>query len=127
VGGTNTGSASQALERVGDFDAVFQAAPVSLDQRYSTSNESHAMMEPHASIAAWQGDRLTVWTSSQMIAWAVRDLGQTFLIPPEKIRVSSPYIGGGFGAKLRIQSDVVLAALGARAAGRPVKVALARP
>jgi xanthine dehydrogenase YagR molybdenum-binding subunit len=84
------------------------------------------MMEPHATIAAWQGDALTVWTSTQMVAWAVRDLAETLLIPREKIRVISPYVGGGFGAKLRIQSDAVLAALGARAAGRPVKVALAR-
>jgi xanthine dehydrogenase YagR molybdenum-binding subunit len=56
----------------------------------------------------------------------VRDLAETLLIPPEKIRVMSPYIGGGFGAKLWIRSDALLAALGARAAGRPVKVALAR-
>jgi xanthine dehydrogenase YagR molybdenum-binding subunit len=83
-------------------------------------------MEPHATIAAWQGDALTVWTSTQMVAWAVRDLAETLLIPREKIRVISPYVGGGFGAKLRIQSDAVVAALGARAAGRPVKVALAR-
>src|ERR1700712_2300362 len=62
-----------------------------------------------------------------MIAWAARDLGETLLIPKENIRVSSPYIGGGFGAKLRIQSDALMAALGARAAGRPVKVALTRP
>jgi xanthine dehydrogenase YagR molybdenum-binding subunit len=61
-----------------------------------------------------------------MVAWAVRDLAETLLIPREKIRVISPYVGGGFGAKLRIQSDAVVAALGARAAGRPVKVALAR-
>jgi xanthine dehydrogenase YagR molybdenum-binding subunit len=62
-----------------------------------------------------------------MIAWAVRDLSQTLLIPKEKIRVMSPFIGGGFGAKLWIRSDALMAALGARAAGRPVKVALARP
>jgi xanthine dehydrogenase YagR molybdenum-binding subunit len=127
VGGTNTGSAAEGLERVGDFDGAFAGAPVKLDARYSTPDESHAMMEPHASIAAWDGGKLTLWTSSQMIAWAVRDLSQTLLIPPENIHVLSPYIGGGFGAKLRIQSDALLAALGARAAGRPVKVALARP
>jgi xanthine dehydrogenase YagR molybdenum-binding subunit len=112
--------------RTGDFEGALAAAPVKLDERYSTPDESHAMMEPHATIAAWQGDALTVWTSTQMVAWAVRDLAETLLIPREKIRVISPYVGGGFGAKLRIQSDAVLAALGARAAGRPVKVALAR-
>jgi xanthine dehydrogenase YagR molybdenum-binding subunit len=127
VGGTNTGSAAPALDRVGDFESAFAAAPVTLDQRYSTPDESHAMMEPHASTAAWDGDKLTLWTSNQMIAWAVRDLAQTLLIAPANIHVMSPYIGGGFGAKLRIQSDALLAALGARAARRPVKVALTRP
>jgi xanthine dehydrogenase YagR molybdenum-binding subunit len=127
TGGANTGSAAPPIEQVGDFAAAFAAAPVSIDATYSTPDESHAMMEPHSSIAAWNGDKLTLWTSSQMIAWAARDLGETLLIPKENIRVSSPYIGGGFGAKLRIQSDALMAALGARAAGRPVKVALTRP
>lgn len=127
VCGTNVCRAAPATDRVGDFERAFAAAPVTIDHRYTTPDESHAMMEPHASIAAWQGDSLTLWTSNQMIAWAVRDLSQTLLIPKEKIRVISPYIGGGFGAKLWIQSDAVLAALGARAAGRPVKVALTRP
>ncbi|MBC7415361.1 MAG: xanthine dehydrogenase family protein molybdopterin-binding subunit [Herminiimonas sp.] len=111
---------------VGDFDGAFASAPVKLDAGYSTSNESHSMMEPHASIAAWDGDQLTLWTSNQMIAWSVGDLAKTLGIPKAKIRVLSPYIGGGFGAKLFLRSDAVLAALGARAAGRPVKVSLQR-
>ena len=126
-GNSGEGSAAPAIERVGDFDGVFVAAPVKIDETYTTPDQSHAMMEPHATTAAWQGDALTVWTSSQMIAWAVRDLGETLLMPREKIRVISPYIGGGFGAKLRIRSDALLAAVGARMAGRPVKVALAGP
>jgi xanthine dehydrogenase YagR molybdenum-binding subunit len=127
VNETGTGSVPAAIDQVGDFARAFAAAPVRIDQRYTTPDESHAMMEPHASIAAWQGDSLTLWTSNQMLGQAVRDLSQTLLIPQEKIRVISPYIGGGFGAKLWIHSDAVLAALGARAAGRPVKVALTRP
>jgi xanthine dehydrogenase YagR molybdenum-binding subunit len=127
AGGTNTGSAAPAIGRLGDFEGAFSTAPVRIDQRYKTSDESHSMMEPHASLAAWRGDTLTLWTSSQMIAWAVRDMSETLLIPKENIRVISPYIGGGFGAKLRIQSDALLAALGAKLAGRPVKVALTRP
>jgi xanthine dehydrogenase YagR molybdenum-binding subunit len=124
-GAENSGAPPEV--RVGDFEGAFNTAPVTLDRRYTTPDQSHSMMEPHASIAAWDGDSLTLWTSSQMIAWAVRDIGQTLLIPKEKIRVISPFIGGGFGAKLRIQSDALLAALGARAAGRPVKVAITRP
>jgi xanthine dehydrogenase YagR molybdenum-binding subunit len=112
---------------VGDFAGGFAAAPVKVDVTYTTPDQSHTMMEPHASIARWDGDRLTVWTSNQMVHWAVRDLSGTLLIPPENVRVVSAFVGGGFGAKLWIQSDAVLAALGARAAGRPVKLALSRP
>src|SRR5204863_2625650 len=58
---------------VGDFASAFAAAPVQLDQTYTTPDQSHAMMEPHASIAAWDGDQLTVWTSNQMIDWGASD------------------------------------------------------
>jgi xanthine dehydrogenase YagR molybdenum-binding subunit len=112
---------------VGDFDGAFAAAPVKLDATYTTPDQTHSMMEPFASIAAWKGDELTVWTSNQMINWARNDLARTLQMDPAKVRVVSPYIGGGFGGKLFLRADVVLAALGARAAKRPVKVALARP
>jgi xanthine dehydrogenase YagR molybdenum-binding subunit len=115
------------IDRVGNFDAAFQAAQVRLDEQYSTPDQSHMMMEPHASLAAWDGDKLTVWTSNQMIAWGKRDLAKTLSLPEENVRLISPYIGGGFGGKLFLRTDAVLAALGARAAGRPVKVALTRP
>lgn len=111
---------------VGDFAAAFAAAPVKLDETYSTADESHAMMEPHASTAMWEGDKLTVWTSNQMIAWGVEDLAKTLGIPKENVRLVSPYIGGGFGSKLFLRADAVMAALGARAAGRPVKLTLQR-
>lgn len=112
---------------LGDFEAAFAAAPVKLDARYHTADESHAMMEPFATIAAWEGDRLTIWTSNQMINWAKRSMSQILGIPAENIRVDSPYIGGGFGGKLFVRADAVLAALGAKAAGRPVKIAMQRP
>ncbi|WP_443970746.1 aldehyde oxidoreductase molybdenum-binding subunit PaoC [Sphingobium sp. CR28] len=113
--------------RVGDFDTAFAEAPVTLDARYTTPDHNHAMMEPHASIASWEGDKLTLWTSNQMIAWSAGDMAKTLGIPRENVRLVSPYVGGGFGGKLFIRSDALLAALGARAAGRPVKVALPRP
>lgn len=112
---------------VGDFAAAFAAAPVRLDARYSTPDQAHAMMEPHASTAAWEGDRLTVWTSNQMIEWGAADLARTLGLANDKVRLVSPFIGGGFGGKLFLRADVVLAALGAKAARRPVKVALHRP
>ena len=126
-GTTDEGSAAPAIDRVGDFEQAFAAAPVKLDERYTTPDHSHAMMEPFASIAAWNGDELTVWTANQMIDWGRSDLATTLNMPKEKIRLLSPYVGGGFGGKLFLRADVVLAALGARAVGRPVKVALTRP
>jgi xanthine dehydrogenase YagR molybdenum-binding subunit len=119
-------SGAAAESAVGDFAGAFAAAPVQLDASYTTANESHAMMEPHATIAAWDGDQLTLWTSNQMIAWTADDVATTLGMPKEKVRVLSPYVGGGFGAKLWLRADALLAALGARAARRPVKVSLER-
>ncbi|MBY5694530.1 aldehyde oxidoreductase molybdenum-binding subunit PaoC [Rhizobium leguminosarum] len=112
---------------VGDFEAAFRSAPVTVDASYTTPDQSHAMMEPHASIAAWNGDEVTVWTSSQMIDWWRSDLATTLDIDKEKIHLMSPFIGGGFGGKLFLRADAVLAVVGARAVKRPVKVALPRP
>lgn len=112
---------------VGDFEGAFKSAEVTLDETYTTPDQSHSMMEPHASIAAWDGDELTVWTSSQMIDWWRSDLATTLGVDKEKIHLMSPFIGGGFGGKLFLRADAVLAAFGAKAARRPVKVALPRP
>ncbi|WLS11157.1 aldehyde oxidoreductase molybdenum-binding subunit PaoC (plasmid) [Shinella sumterensis] len=112
---------------VGDFERAFADAPVTLDAVYRTPDQSHAMMEPHASIAAWKDDDLTIWTSSQMIDWWRSDLATTLGIDKERVHLMSPFIGGGFGGKLFLRADAVLAAFAAKAAGRPVKVALPRP
>jgi xanthine dehydrogenase YagR molybdenum-binding subunit len=110
----------------GDFPGAFAAAPVKLDATYTTPDQSHCMMEPFASIAAWDGDALTIWTSNQMINWSRRDVAKTLQMDKAKVRLVSPYIGGGFGGKLFLRADALLAALGARAAKRPVKVAMQR-
>lgn len=111
----------------GDFDTAFAASPVQHDAIYTTPDQSHMAMEPHASLAVWEGDKLVLRTSNQMIAWCRSELAKTLNIPEEKVRVISPYIGGGFGGKLFLRSDAVLAALAARAVNRPVKVMLPRP
>lgn len=111
----------------GDMETAFAAAAVKLDVTYTTPDQSHMAMEPHASMALWEGESVTVWTSNQMINWGRTDLAKTLGLEPEKVRLISPYIGGGFGGKLFLRSDALLAALGARAANRPVKVMLARP
>jgi xanthine dehydrogenase YagR molybdenum-binding subunit len=112
---------------VNDFAGAFAAAPVQLDAEYSTPDHAHAMMEPYASTARWDGDCLTLWTSNQMIDWGRSDVAKTLGIPKQKVRLISPYIGGGFGGKLFVRADAILAALGARAARRPVKLAMTRP
>jgi xanthine dehydrogenase YagR molybdenum-binding subunit len=126
-GDSGEGSGGGGEDRTGDFEGAFASAPVKFDETYTTPDESHAMMEPHATIAAWEGDKLTLWTSNQMIAWTKGSIAKILDIPEASIRVDSPYIGGGFGGKLFVRSDAVVAALAAKAAGRPVKVALTRP
>ncbi|MEO6186585.1 MAG: aldehyde oxidoreductase molybdenum-binding subunit PaoC [Steroidobacteraceae bacterium] len=115
-----------ADSQVGDFEAAFATAPVKLDATYTTPDQSHSMMEPHASIAAWNGPKLTLWTSNQMMDWCVTDLAETLGIAKEHVHALSPYVGGGFGGKLFVRSDALLAALGARVVKRPVKVTLQR-
>jgi xanthine dehydrogenase YagR molybdenum-binding subunit len=127
VKGQATKPSERADSAVGDFDGAFAAAPMQIDATYTTPDHAHAMMEPHASIAAWDGDRLTLWTSNQMINWGKGDVAKTLGIAADNVRLISPYIGGGFGGKLFVRTDAIMAALGAKAAGRPVKVALTRP
>ncbi|WPB58337.1 aldehyde oxidoreductase molybdenum-binding subunit PaoC [Xylophilus sp. GOD-11R] len=112
---------------VGDFDTAYAAAPVQVDAQFEIPDQSHAMMEPHATVAAWQGEKLTLWTAIQLVSWGTRDLAKTLGLPKENIRIVAPYIGGGFGGKGSVMADAVLAAVAARAVGRPVKVALQRP
>src|SRR5277367_6297007 len=71
---------------IGDFAGAFASAPVQLDATYTTPDQAHAMMEPHASIAAWDGEKLTLWTSNQMIAWNSGELAKTLGIPKENVR-----------------------------------------
>lgn len=112
---------------LGDFDAAFAAAPVKVDSRYTTPDETHAMMEPHATIAHWEGEQLTLWTSNQMINWGAQSVAKILGIDPKNIRLDSPYLGGGFGGKLFVRADAVVAALSAKKVGRPVKIMLQRP
>ena len=126
-GNSGEGSGAPPKNGIGDFEGAFAAAPVKLDATYTTPDESHAMMEPHASMASWSGDKLTIYTSNQMITWGKGSIAKIFGIPAENVRLDSPYIGGGFGGKLFVRSDAVLAALAARLVKQPVKLALTRP
>lgn len=123
-----SGFAGEADTAVGDFAGAFADAPVKVDATYTTPDQSHMMMEPHATMAAWDSGSVTLWTSNQMIDWGRSDMAETLGIPRDRVRLVSPFIGGGFGGKLWLRADALLAALGSRAiGGRAVKVALARP
>ena len=110
----------------GDFDTNFSAAPVQLDATYTTPNQSQAMMEPHATLAVWEGDAVTLYTAAQMANPSQKTIAATLEMPPTKVRVVARYIGGGFGSKLKVFGDAILAALAAKALRRPVKIALTR-
>ncbi|MER5323729.1 xanthine dehydrogenase family protein molybdopterin-binding subunit [Streptosporangium roseum] len=110
----------------GDPDAALAAAPIVVDAVYSTPAEHQNPMEPHATIAAWDGDGLTLHDSTQG-ASAVRDtVAALFGMPPANVRVISPHVGGGFGSKGTPHPHLVLAALAAKQVGRPVKLAVTR-
>ena len=119
-------SAPQPDTAVGDFAGAFAAAPVRLDVTYTTPLQSHAMMEPHATLAMWNGDKLILHTANQMLSQGRDSVARTLKMPPENVRLVSPYIGGGFGGKLWVNADAILAAIAARKLNRPVKTALTR-
>ncbi|MEA3026142.1 MAG: xanthine dehydrogenase YagR molybdenum-binding subunit [Alphaproteobacteria bacterium] len=111
---------------VGDFAGAFAGAPVQLDVTYTTPLQSHAMMEPHATLAMWDGDKLILHTANQMLSQGRDSVARTLKMVPENVRLVSPFIGGGFGAKLWVNADAILAAIAARQLKRPVKTALTR-
>jgi xanthine dehydrogenase YagR molybdenum-binding subunit len=110
----------------GDPDAALAEAPVVVDATYTTPAEHNNPMEPHAAVAVWSGDGLTVYDSTQGPSMLRSALAPLFGMPPAQVRVISPYVGGGFGSKLRARAHVVLAALAAKQVGRPVKLAVTR-
>lgn len=110
----------------GDFEEAYRQAPVTIDATYGTPNQHHNAMEPHAAVAVWQDGRLTLYMSIQIVSSAREAIATTLQIPENHVRIVSPFIGGGFGSKLGTQAEAVMAALGARAVDRPVKLAQSR-
>lgn len=111
----------------GDPDGALAAADVRIDQTYRTAMTHNNPMEPHASIARWEGDHLHLFESTQGVHSVRSTLAPVLGIEPEQLHVTSPHVGGGFGSKGTIHAHAVLAALAARLTeGRPVKLALTR-
>ena len=109
----------------GNADAAMATADVVVKRRYTSDPSQGVPIEPHAVIAQWQGDRVTIWSSTQVPYIARSGVAQTLQIPEANIRVIVPLLGGGFGAKCDFHFEAHVAAL-ARAAGRPVKLVFSR-
>src|SRR6185436_20344516 len=101
-------------------------AAVVHDATYTTPATHNNPMEPHASLAWWENGDLTVQDSNQGAFRARDTIAQVFGLDPERVRVFSQHVGGGFGSKGTPRPQVILAALAARFVERPVKVALTR-
>ncbi|WP_371667620.1 xanthine dehydrogenase family protein molybdopterin-binding subunit [Streptomyces sp. NBC_00289] len=110
----------------GDPEGAFGSSAARIDVGYRVPPLHNHPMEPHTSTARWDGDRLTVDTSSQGSSAVQAVLAGLFELPADRIRVRAEHVGGGFGSKGTPRPDVVLAALAARLTGRPVTVALPR-
>jgi CO/xanthine dehydrogenase Mo-binding subunit len=110
----------------GDVDAALAAAEVAVELEVETPDHLQVPLEPHAAVARWDGDELTVWVSTQGIFDARADLAGVFGVPEAKVRVISEYVGGGFGAKQGAGFEAVAAAELARLTGRPVRLVNSR-
>ncbi|HEX3822255.1 MAG TPA: xanthine dehydrogenase family protein molybdopterin-binding subunit [Candidatus Sulfotelmatobacter sp.] len=111
----------------GDVDGGLRQAEVKIDQIYTTPIQHHNPMEPHATIAEWDNGQLTVHDASQHISGVQESLAKAFGVSKDKVHVISWFVGGGFGCKGQVWSHVVLAAMAAKQANRPVKLVLERP
>jgi xanthine dehydrogenase YagR molybdenum-binding subunit len=110
----------------GDVEEALAGADVVVDHWYSTPAEHNNPMEPHATTATWDGDRLTVYDANQGATSVKQSLSKLFGLEPGQVRVHSEHVGGGFGSKGTARPPVVLAAMASRQLGRPVRVVLTR-
>ncbi|TPW32721.1 xanthine dehydrogenase family protein molybdopterin-binding subunit [Pararhizobium mangrovi] len=120
------GGVMESDTKRGDFEKAFEKAEVQYDETFTTPSQSASAMEPHATVAKWDGDQLTIWSSGQLVSSNTTQIATGVGIEESQIHFICPYIGGGFGSKLGIGPEAVLAALAAKKVGKPVKVALTR-
>src|SRR4051794_5198974 len=123
---TDQGETRPPATRRGDPEGALASAEAKVDRTYVHPRENHNPIEMHATIAAWDGDRLTLWDKTQWVHNTADEIAAVFGIVAENVRVISQFVGGAFGSSLRTWPHVTLAALGARVTGRPVKVMLSR-
>ncbi|MDR6773216.1 xanthine dehydrogenase family protein molybdopterin-binding subunit [Azospirillum sp. BE72] len=121
--GTFMGEPLRAV--VGDADAALAAAPHKVEAVFATPGHNHNALELHGATLVWRGDELFVHDATQAVAHTAWSMAQIFGLEEAQVHVSSPFVGGGFGAKGLWQHQI-LAAAAARLAGRPVRIALSR-
>ncbi len=126
ISGDDPGQRSVLAPGVASIEQALRAGAVMVETTVTQPVQSHAAMEPHASVAVWRNDHLTVYTGSQRPASTAASLAGRLGVRPDQVRVVSTHVGGGFGSKAMTWSDVVLAAAAARALNRPVKLVLTR-
>lgn len=112
--------------QAGDLAHAMATAEHAVDVSYTTMGHASAAMEPHAAIAQWDGDRLTVHASLQMPNYNISELADALGLSEDKVRIVSRYVGGGFGSKLGLSEETTAAALAAMELGKPVKVVMSR-
>ena len=110
----------------GDARAAYTRSPVTVDLAFSTPQHNHNALEPHATTAEWDGDRLTVYEGCQNIDWTQKFLAKRFGIPAKDVHVVAKFVGGGFGGKSKVWAATLIACMAAKVARRPVRLALTR-
>jgi len=110
----------------GNPEEAMKSAPVKVEAEYRIPIEHHNPMEPHAAIAYWQGDKLTIFDKTQEVYGVREHLAACFGIPEESVNVVSPFVGGAFGSSLQPNYYPALTAMAARELKRPVKVVYTR-
>jgi xanthine dehydrogenase YagR molybdenum-binding subunit len=111
----------------GDIEAGLASATHRVDVAFTTPFQHHNPMEPHATLASWDGEKLSIEDSTQYVAGVRRTLAKTFGISPDLVHVRSSFVGGAFGGKGSAWSHVILAAMASRQLGRPVRLVMQRP
>ena len=110
----------------GDVEGALSSAAVVIDHTYTTPAYHNNPLEPHATVAQWSNDGLTLYDSNQGSQMILTSLAQVFGLAPERIHIISPYVGGGFGSKGAAHPHLILIIMAAQVVGRPVKFTLTR-
>ena len=121
----NSGNRPPTAKR-GDYAAGVRQGAKRVERTYRTPTEHHNPMEPHATVAMWEGDTLTVYDATQGVVNSAGNLAQQFNLPPENVHLRDPFVGGGFGCKGQAWPHSPICAMAAKVVGRPVRLEVTR-